>query len=102
MRPSITKKTALSIFNFVDVEKKGNISFDQLHHVYDEAVKHLGAASKRYDEPNTESVFNKTAISPTKKGDSLPNLVNMSTTQKAIAMLSDEEMILRKKALQPI
>ena len=45
----ITKQSALSIFNFVDKEKKGTISFDQLHHVYDEAVKHLGAANKQDD-----------------------------------------------------
>jgi Ca2+-binding EF-hand superfamily protein len=96
----VTKQSALNIFNFVDVEKKGKISFDQLHHVYNEAVKHLGAASKKYNEPNTESPFSATAISPPKKENSLPNLVNLSTTQKAIAMLSDEEMILRKKALQ--
>ena len=39
----VTKQSALSIFNFVDKEKKGSISFDQLHHVYDEAVRHLGS-----------------------------------------------------------
>ena len=86
----VTKQSALSIFNFVDKEKKGSISFDQLHHVYDEAVRHLGSANKQDD--NCQG--NATAEL------SLPNVSNMTTTQKAIATLTDEEMILRKRALK--
>ena len=86
----ITKQSALSIFNFVDKEKKGTISFDQLHHVYDEAVKHLGAANKQDDNSQGNATAELT----------LPHVRNMTTTQKAIATLTDEEMILRKRALK--
>ena len=86
----ITKQSAQSIFNFVDKEKKGSISFDQLHHVYDEAVKHLGSASKKVDGSQESATA---ALS-------LPDVSNMTTTQKAMTTLTDEEMILRKRALK--
>ena len=96
----VTKQSALAIFNYVDVGRKGEISFDQLHHVYEEAVKHLGKANPRDSEECATTTTSAMLGSPSKSANSLPTLMNLTTTQKAIATLTDDEMILRKKALQ--
>ena len=91
----VSKQEAHAVFDLVDKDNSGSINFNELQQAFDFATGALGMAVQPDETPTTEKVTEEVLIdSPHRGSPAQPS----SITVHALKVLTDEEMIEKKRA----